>query len=279
MTAPLGFRTVYPPVTSSTGRPVIPMIPRSAPSPVSPVEELDPGTSVGRITLDHLALIRALVDAGKYSRALELLDAVFQQASEHEQCWYLRLWALTGEGKDAEALHLARSIVPRLPGSAALAYLQAALECAVEGPNAALESALRARAVAPGREEPEALIRTLLGDSADAAHPATVRLADGTLPPLVRPEGFSVMAAALQGAALLHPAGSSRSRIPSLPPRIRQPDAVAARAKPPWRRFSLLALATVIAALWAIPDPVPAAIALAVVVVLVTRGMPSPARR
>jgi hypothetical protein len=278
MTAPLGFRTVYP-VPSATTHPIFPALPRSLPSPVNVADELAPAISVGRITLDHLALIRAMVEAGKFSRALELLDAVFQHGGDHEQCWYLRLWALTGAGKEAEALHLARSIVPRLPGSAALAYLQAALECVQEGPNVALESALRARAVAPGREEPEALVNALLGQSDETANPAKVRLAEGTLPPLIRPEGFSALAAALQGAALLHPAGSSRSRIPPLTPRIRQPDAAAARTRAPWRRFSLLALATVVAALWAIPDPVPAAIALAVVVVLVTRGMPQPARR
>lgn len=268
MTAPLGFRTVYPQTTGSqtvTSRSALPGLPR--PQPRNVVDTLTQS-----ITPDHLSLIKALVKAGKYSRALELLDAAHQLDADHEQCWYLRLWALTGEGKEGEALHLVRTVAPRLPGSAAIAYLQAALECGQQDGGAALESALRSRAAAPGRAEPEALLQPLLSaqpDAGDAAIPG--RVPESPIP-LLRPQGFSVLAAALQGAALLHPAGSSRARIPLLPPRIRQPDPKASPTTPPWRRFGVLALAIVIAALWAIPDPVPAAIALAVVVVLVTRN-------
>ncbi len=282
MGTPVGFRTVHPPL-SSVGRfgfPAEAGLSRLQPPALPGVEDLAAPAPVGRITLDHLALIRALVEAGKYSRALELLDAVFQPGNDHEQCWYLRLWAMTGQGKEGEALHLVRSLLPRLPGSAALAYLQAALECAQNQTGPALESARRALETAPDRPEPAALLATLTGAPSNDGEPAGVpRRPEGPVLVAVRPDGFSPLAAALQGAALLHPAGSSRPLIPLRPRPIRQPDRLPTRPAPHWRRFNLFVLAIAVAAVWAIPDPVPAALVLAAVVVLVARGIPSPIRR
>jgi hypothetical protein len=280
MTAPIGFRTVHPPASSGAGagtRPsAYPTRPIPVPPPLNPVEELT--ASVSRpIPKDHLDLIRALIDVGKFSRAIELLDSVWQLDSEHEQAWFLRLWATIGEGKEGAALGLARSILPKLPGSSAIAYLQAHLEEHAGDPRAALEAALRAAAAAPDRPEPRALIHrlaALVGEEA-AALPHTTH--PGVAPrPASSAEPLSLLGAALQGAALLHPPESARAHLPAPAPRIRQPDA-RARKSPLGRRFGLLAFATVVAALWAIPDPVPAALTLAVVVILVTR-LPAPRR-
>jgi hypothetical protein len=214
---------------------------------------------------------------------------VWQLDSEHEQAWYFRLWATIGEGKAQGALDLARTIIPRLPGSAAIAYLQAHLEEHAGDPKAALEAALRGSATAPGRAEATALVQRLVaviaedgaGGRADVPEGQSGMPRGDVSPRLENPrlETLSLLGAALQGASLLHPPGSSRSHLPVLPPRVRQPDAASAKKSPTARRFGLLALAIVIAALWAIPDPVPAAIALAVVVVLVTRTMPKAERR
>jgi tetratricopeptide (TPR) repeat protein len=273
MTAPLGFRTVLPPTTASSTRPLV--IPRLEPDPINVAEELAARGS-RPIPRDHLELIRALIAAGKFSRAVEQLDAVWQLDSEHEQAWYFRLWATIGEGKEQAALDLARTILPRLPGSAAIAFLQAHLEEHAGDPRGALEAALRASAAAPGREETAALVQRLVQLVADepAGQSAATHAPEGV--PLPQPAAtLSLMGAALQGASLLHPAGSSRSLTPVLTPRIRQPDAVSSKRKSVTaKRFGFLALATVVAALWAIPDPVPAAIALAIVVVIVTRSMP-----
>jgi hypothetical protein len=280
MTAPLGFRTVHPPAATGMAgtRPsTFPHRPIAVPPPLNPVEELTvPGSQP--IPQDHLDLIRALIEAGKFSRAIELLDPVWRLDSRHEQAWFLRLWATIGEGKEGAALALSRSILPQLPGSSAIAFLQAHLEEHAGDPRAALESALRAAATAPDRPEPRALVHrlaTLIPEEGHAARPLPANnfqpLADGTAEPL------SLMGAALQGAALLHPASSGRAHRPAAVPRIRQPDMAAARKSPLGRRFGMLAFATVVAALWAIPDPVPAALTLAVVVLLVTR-LPAPRR-
>jgi hypothetical protein len=281
MTAPLGFRTVHPPAAGTTTSGRAPAIPaRPIPLPIDVVNELTSTSGTRPIPKDHLDLIRALIEAGKFSRAIELLDSVWQLDSTHEQAWYYRLWATIGEGKDGTALELARTIVPRLPGSVAIAFLQAHLEEHAGDPKAALESALRASAAGPGRPEPATLIHRLVALVAEEAggRPALSTTVPNALPGQPAPEPLSLMGAALQGAALLHPAESSRPQMSVLPPRIRQPESVAPRKTPVAKRFGLLALATVIAALWAIPDPVPAAIALAIVVVVVTRSMPRASR-
>jgi tetratricopeptide (TPR) repeat protein len=240
-------------------------------------EELTASTS-RPIPKDHLDLIRALIEAGKFSRAIELLDSVWQLDSEHEQAWFLRLWAKVGEGKEGAALELARTVTPRLPGSSAIAYLQAHLEEHAGDPRAALEAALRAAAASPERPEPRQLIHRLVQLVAEESRSApTVPVALPQLPPDSATEPLSLMGAALQGAAMLHPSESNRAHVPVIAPRIRQPDAVQAKKSLLGRRFGLLAFATVVAALWAIPDPVPAAITLAIVVVLVTR-LPGPRR-
>lgn len=278
MTAPIGFRTVHP-QSGSTGirPPVFP--PRSIPmpEPLNVAEELA-ASSARPIPKDHLELIKALIEAGKFSRAIELLDSVWRLDSEHEQAWFFRLWATIGEGREKAALELARTVTPRLPGSSAIAFLQAHLEEHAGDPRAALESALRAAAAAPDRPEPRLLIHRLVQMVADETRPAPTLPATVPLPPPdSAPEPLSLMGAALQGAALLHPADSARAHAPVLTPRVRQPDAVAPKASLLGRRFGLLALATVVAALWAIPDPIPAALTLAAVVIIVTR-LPAPRR-
>lgn len=277
MTAPLGFRTVTPPAagTTASGRaPAIPYRHIPVPPPLNVVDELATASS-RPIPKDHLDLIRALIQAGKFSRAIELLDSVWRLDSEHEQAWYYRLWATIGEGKEGAALELARTVTPRLPGSVAIAFLQAHLEERAGDPKAALEAALRASAATPGRPEPEALIHRLVALVAEdtGGHPAPAPQ-PVALPAGAALEPLSLMGVALQGAALLHSPESQQVRAAVLPPRIRQPDAAAPRRTPLARRFGLLAIATVIAALWAIPDPLPAAIAMAIVVVLATRAMP-----
>lgn len=275
MTAPIGFRTVHPPAHGSTVRPpVVPALP--LPDPIDVTKELFPAGS-RPIPKDHLELIRALIEAGKFSRALELLDSAWRLDAEHEHAWYFRLWATIGEGNPGAALDLARSITPRLPGSAAIAYLQAHLEEHAGDVKVALEAALRASAAAPERAESTALVRRLV---ALVAEQASARAAQAEAPGnLSQPGVLSLLGAALQGAALLHPSGSTQSHRTVMPPRIPQPDPGTTGKSPLGKRFGLVALATVIAALWAVPDPVPAAIMLAIVVVLVTRSMGSPARR
>ncbi len=280
MTAPIGVRTVHPPAATGAGagiRPAaFPTRPIPVPPPLNSAEELT--VSVSRpIPKDHLDLIRALIDAGKFSRAIELLDSVWQLDSEHEQAWFLRLWATIGEGKNGAALGLARSILPKLPGSSAIAFLQAHLEEHAGDPKAALEAALRAAATAPDRPEPRALIHRLTLLVAAEGGPPSQPPHPGMVPQQPTAEPLSLLGAALQGAALLHPPESARAQRPAPTPRIRQPDAAASRKSRLGRRFGMLAFATVVAALWAIPDPVPAALTLAVVVLLVTR-LPAPRR-
>ncbi|HWA15182.1 MAG TPA: hypothetical protein VG817_02030 [Gemmatimonadales bacterium] len=279
MTAPIGFRTVHPPVgpSGASRPPVFAPRPLPVPQPLNVAEEL---TAAGArpIPQDQLDLIRALVEAGKFGRAIELLDAVWKLDAEHEQAWFLRLWATVGEGKVAAALDLARSITPRLPGSAAIAFLQAHLEAHRGDLKAALEVALRGSAAAPDRAEVTALVQRLVARVAeDRAGRAAVPVEDRAAASQPQPGPVSLLGAALQGAALLHPAGSNRAHVPVTPPRIRQPERVKPRQSPLGRRFGFLALATVVAALWAIPDPIPAALTLTAVVVLVTR-LPAPRR-
>jgi hypothetical protein len=226
-----------------------------------------------RVTPAHLALVRGLIDAGQTSRALELLDAVWHPRVAEEQVWYLRLWILAVEGRILEALDLARLAGRELPGSAAVAYLQAALEHATDAPAAALESALRAQTLAPDHPLPAALVALLSARAGTAdeaaksegepAHDLTPQaglplVAMGAVPP-------NPIAAAQVGAGLLYPLGSGQPLIP-----LRSTAALAtnpAGSLPrEWRRFGLIAIATVVSALWALRDPVPAAVLLALTV-------------
>lgn len=275
MTAPLGSIGGY-------SRPLAPVVVPPAPGRVVPLPEPAAGVyssavqSSLRVTPDHLALIRALIEAGQTTRAMELLNAVWHPQLADEHSWYLRLWILAEEGRLLEAMELARVASSRLPGSSAVAYLQAALEHAAGSPGA-VEAAVRAGTSAPERSEPRALLAALLtaagaeakeaGDNPRVPQPAAERL------PLATTDGIpNPVAAAVLGAALLHPLGSERPHRPAVSAHRREPPAPApARATVPGRRFGLIAAATVIAALWAIRDPLPAAALLAAIVLWLAR--------
>ena len=231
-----------------------------------------------RATADHLALVRSLINAGQSGRALELLDAVWHPRVTEEQCWYLRLWILAVEGRVVEALDLARVAAHELPGSAAVAYLQAALEHAADSPAAALEAAKRAVAIVPDHPVPAVMVGLLSrgseGEAAGAGEKPTDRSGVVAVlnPPMV-PSGTlpNPVAAAQVGAALLFPLGSGKALVPAVASAQSRPVAAAPTAYPR-RRFGAIAIATIGCALWAIHDPVPAALVLAATVVLATRG-------
>lgn len=231
-----GRRTISEP--SSTAP--VPMLARNTALsvPDSPVTMLAAAPLV-RVTADHLALVRGLIDAGQPTRALELLDAVWHPRVAEEQCWYLRLWILTVQGQVLEALDLARLAADELPGSAAVAYLQAALEHASDSPAAALEAARRARAIA----------------------------SDQPLPAMLP----NPVAAAQVGAALLFPLRSGRALIPPVPSAQRKGRSNPTGSLDP-RHLGLIALVTAACAVWAIDDLLPAATVVAFMVVLTLRG-------
>jgi hypothetical protein len=231
-----------------------------------------------RVTPDHLELVRSLIVAGQTGRALELLDAVWHPRLAEEQCWYLRLWLLTAAGRMAEALDLARTASHELPGSAAVAYLHAALEHAFDSPAAALEAAKRAAIIAPDQPVTAMMVRLLSAPSDGVEEPAMDPLTDRArmtglaeglptevnLPP-------NPVAAAQVGAALLFPLGSGRPLLPARAPVASSPAPVELPAYDR-RRFGVIAVATAVCALWAIYDPVPAALVLGATVVLAARG-------
>lgn len=220
-----------------------------------------------RVTADHLALIQALLNAGQTARAMELLDSVWHPSSPEEQCWYLRLWVLTAEGRTGEALDLARMAARELPSSIAVACLQTALEVAHGTPAGAFEAGERARVLAREHQVPAPLVALLASTADDGAssddHPRSGPVA-GQAPAAPLP---SPLLAAELAAPLLYPLGSPRPLLPT--PSARRSGEVPARSeRPNYRRFSLLAAGTVVAALWAIHDPIPAFLTLAAMVVL-----------
>jgi hypothetical protein len=204
---------------------------------------------------------------------MELLDAVWHHDLHDEHCWYLRLWLLAGQGRILEALDLARVATSHLPGSAAIAYLQAALEHCAGDPQAAVESALRAAAIMPGRAEPEAMLELVLEAQHAPIERGEVDLARQAEPgdPPMNP-----VAVALAGLALLHPAGSALAYRPSLP--AFEPLVAADRYRSEDnRRIGLIAAATVVAAIWAVRQPLLATAGLAAVVAWLSR--PNRSRR
>jgi tetratricopeptide (TPR) repeat protein len=245
--------------------------------PDSPVSMMAAAPLV-RVTADHLALVRSLINAGQSGRALELLDTVWHPRVAEEQCWYLRLWILAAEGRVVEALDLARVAAHELPGSAAVAYLQAALEHAADSPAAALEAAKRAVTIIPDHPVPAVMVALLSrwseGDPVRAGEKPTdqggaVAVLNAPLAPsntLPNP-----VAAAQVGAALLFPLGSGKALLPAVAS-ARSKTVAAVPASYDRRRFGAIALATVVCALWAIHDPVPAALVLSATVVLAARG-------
>jgi hypothetical protein len=245
--------------------------------PDSPVSMLAAAPLV-RATADHLALVRGLINAGQASRGLELLDGVWHPRVPEEQCWYLRLWILAAEGRVLEALDLARAAASELPGSAAVAYLQAALEHSSGSHAAALDAARRALAIAPDHPLPAVLVALLSqtheSEVADQGPGATIR-PEGAPADAVQSPPVSLLpnpvAAAQVGAALLFPLGSGRALVPTVPSTTPTPVSAPAAAIDR-RRFGLIALATAGCAVWAIHDPLPAATALAFIVVLTLRG-------
>ena len=223
-----------------------------------------------RVTSDHLALIRALIQAGQTGRAMELLDTVWHGSSPEEQCWYLRIWLLTAEGRVVEALDVARLAARELPGSAAVAYLQAVLEQVHGDPQAALAAGERAARLAPDQPLATELAALLVADNEPFDAPGRMIASlpghpDPTTSMLPNP-----MLAAQLGAALLHPLGSTR---PLLPAPVKPVRASVAKPTPTTnRKLGLIAIGTVLAALWGIRDPIPAFFALAGIVVLTIRN-------
>ncbi len=276
MTAPLGSVRGLgrPPIPAPSSTPPVALLARNTAQsvPDSPVSMMATAPMV-RVTPAHLALVRGLIDAGQTSRALELLDAVWHPRVAEEQVWYLRLWILAVEGRILEALDLARLAGRELPGSAAVAYLQAALEHASDTPAAALESALRAQTLAPDHPLPAALVALLSARAGTADEDARGRAepAHDLSPQVGPPLGTTgavlpnPIAAAQVGAGLLYPLGSGQPLIP-----LRSSAAPATNPARPLRgegrRFGVIAIATVVSALWAIRDPVPAAVVLALTV-------------
>ncbi len=271
MTTPLGVPPL--PIRTAEFRPAGTQqaLPR-APAPESaPARWSTPPQA--RPTPDHLALVQALIQAGQFTRGMELLDAVWHHDMHDEHCWYLRLWLLAGQGRILEAIDLARVATGHLPGSAAIAYLRAALELSAGDAQAAVESALRAAAIAPGRVEPEAMLERVL-----ESHHTRIEAAADRLPTQrgVEDPPLNPVAAALAGLALLHPQGSALAYRPTLPPY--EPPLAADRHR--WeddRRIGLIAVATVVAAVWAVREPLLATTALAAVVAWLSR--PSRSRR
>ncbi len=262
MTTPLGASSL--PTRTAEFRPAgsqqaAPTVPASAPARWGAAPQARP-------TPDQLALIQALIRAGQFARGMELLDAVWHRELHDEHSWYLRLWLLAGQRRVLEALELARVATGHLPGSAAIAYLQAALECSAGDPEAAVASALRAAAIAPGRAEPEAMLELLLSGR-DAR---TEDAVDLPAQPAVSDPPVNPVAAALAGLALLHPADSGLAFRPGLSP-FEPPAASDRHRSADNRRIALIAAATVVAAIWAVREPLLAAAALAAVVAWLSR--------
>ncbi len=266
MTGPIGQRPAS--LRSAPPRGASPPVPGPAATASAPA----PAGSV-RTSAAQLALLQALLRAGEYGRAAELLQGLDRAGGAEEHGWYCRLWMLVGERRVEEALRLAREAGARLPGSAAVAWLQAVLERAAGDRQAAVESALRAAAILPGVHGPEAVLTALLAETDD----------DGALPP---PPGASdapeplppapwldLTRAALAGAAWLHPLGSGLSyqqRRVFMPNGSRAAELEAREAQPPYRLW-LLGAATIAAAIYAIDNPLLAAAGLALVVGVLSR--------
>jgi hypothetical protein len=241
--------------------------------PDSPVSMMS-APSLMRVTADHLSLIKALLQAGQTARAMEMLDSVWHPTSPEEQCWYLRIWLLTAEGRVVEALDVARLAARELPGSPAVAYLQAMLEHLHGESQAAMEAGARAQRLAPEQPITSELLAMLAADNdafdapaGESRLPAGTALPDHGLPGVVP----NPLLAAQMGASLLFPLGSPRPLVPA--PGVRPAREVSPPAAPATnRRLGLIGIATVMAALWAVRDPVPAFLALAGIVVLTIRN-------
>jgi hypothetical protein len=236
-------------------------------------------TTALRPTPDHLALLTALLRAGDYTRAEELLAAVWDHERPEEQLHYLRLWVLAGQGRVLDALEIARSATGRFPGSAAIAYLHAVLERAAGDAHAAVEAALRAAAIEPGKVAPERLLSALLSERGESGE-------HGPTSPLTMPaatpeeeEEYRIpdpIGAALLGASLLSPPGSARPFRPVMPATWAAPDPVVAIVHDGRRRFIWIGVATVAAALWASRNPLLATAALAATVAWLSRPRRAP---
>jgi hypothetical protein len=223
-----------------------------------------------RPTPDHLALVRALIEGGQAARALELLAGVWPGHGADEHTWYLRLWALVGEGRTGDALDLTRVATTRLPGSAAMAYLQAVLAGASGDTALAQRAAQRAELLAPGEPAVHRLLEALI--ALDTGRPTPKDVVPDPRAPVPLP--VDVPGGALIGAALLHPAGS---RLPYRPVvrRIREePAAEPPPSSAPARRdlrLPLVLVAVIVGALLAVWYPVPAALLLGFTAFLVGR--------
>lgn len=254
----------------------MPAAPRlTPPSTPGPAAANAPPSSVpagARASIAQLALLQALLRAGEYGQAARLLEALGQaDGSEEHRCYY-RLWILAGAGRVEEALRLAREAGSRLPGSAAVAWLQAVLERAAGDRQAAVESALRAAAILPGVHGPEAVLTALLAETDDdGPEPPPPGAADAPEPPPA--PWLDLTRAALAGAAWLHPLGSGLSyqqRRVFMPNGSRAAELEPRDSDPPYRLW-LLGVATIAAAIYAIENPLLAAAGLALAVAVLSR--------
>lgn len=250
------------------------VLPPPAPGPAAAGSS--PGSSPAgstRTSAAQLALLQALLRAGEYARAAELLQGLDRAGGAEEHGWYCRLWLLVGEGRVEDALRLAREAGSRLPGSAAVAWLQAVLERAAGDRQAAVESALRAAAILPGIDGPEAVLTALLAETdTDGALPPPPGVAESP-EPLPPAPWLDLTRAALAGAAWLHPLGSGLSyqqRRVFMPNGSRAADLEPQPADPPYRLW-LLGVATIAAAIYAIEHPLLAAAGLALAVAVLSR--------
>lgn len=267
MTGPIGPRPASP--IAAAARTAPPLPPGSAPTAPGPL----PSPGGARTSAAQLALLQALLRAGEYARAAELLQGLDRAGGAEEHCWYYRLWLLVGEGRVEEALRLAREAGSRLPGSAAVAWLQAVLERGAGDRQAAVESALRAAAILPGVHGPEAVLTALLAETDDdGAPPPSPGAADAPEPPPPAP-WLDLTRAALAGAAWLHPFGSGLSyqqRRVFMPNGSRAAEPEPRESDPPYRLW-LLGVATIAAAIYAIGHPLLAAAGLALAVAVLSR--------
>ncbi len=266
MTGPIGSRPVAP-VSAAPRKPLA-----AGPGPIE-TRPVPPTPGNARASAAQLALLQALLRAGEYGQAARLLEALGRAEGAEEHGCYFRLWLLAGEGRVPEALQLAREAGARLPGSAAVAWLQAVLERAAGDRQAAVESALRAAAILPGVHGPEAVLTALLAETElDDGLPLPPGGGGGPEPPPPAP-WLDLTRAALAGAAWLHPFGSGLSyqqRRVFMPNGSRAAELAPRDAEPPYRLW-LLGAATVAAAIYAIRDPLLAAAGLALVVAVLSR--------
>ncbi len=161
---------------------------------------------------DTQDILRLLAGSTGLPPELAAADTLLHGTAHDEATLYLRLWLLAGQGRVLEALELARATAVELPGSAAVALLEAVLEHHAGDRGAALEAALRAAALAPADAAAQRLVEVLARhEAAEQERLARAGGDPGRLPPTPLAPGVPTpWAGAVLGSALLHPPGSAR---------------------------------------------------------------------